>query len=502
MGFRLLKGLTFLSALFLVMACKIHLPTNEIIVDGGVNQSLSCLAQVSNGNLFAPGQPVTIKVTASNGSAPYTLTGLAGNFALSTTITRTYSNITSRQIVISDQVSLSDSQGNNALCTFNVNVTAVVIDPLPLTCQMVGTPQNALIGQNVSYAITATGMGALTFSNFQGGSDSTVVTALTAQNNSASAVVSYAAAGTKTASVTVSDSNGNVAACSDTTVVNSTATVALSPSPSASVAVGSSITLTATPSGFSSTPSLTFTTTEPGVSISTLSANSVRIDALDNLPHSNFTVLVTAAGGTQSATNSAVLSFTSASTLACNISYAAGTYHVGDTVSVNVVAATNETLNITYFSAPGSTALPSFAAFPKPLQYSTAGTKYIYALAKSATTGTLCNGGAMMQTTIEILPSTTTAGCSIVTSPNPAYAGTYFNVSVSPTSYNGYQRIYIIDARDATTGSQAYGQWHYSSSPLTAATMIYYPGTYNLTVTILDELTNTTSSCVTQQQIN
>jgi hypothetical protein len=226
------------------------------------------------------------------------------------------------------------------------------------------------------------------------------------------------------------------------------------------------------------------------------------VDATDNLSHAGFSVQVLAYAGAQTATNAINLAFTQASLLSCNISYATGGYHVGDTVGVNVVASTGETLNITYFSAPDATVLESFAAFPKLLQYSTAGTKYFYALAKSAATGQLCNGGALLQSSIQILPNASTPSCTVTTGPNPAFAGTYFNVFATPSSPNGYQRIYIVNATDATTGSQAYGQWHYGATALSAQAVMFVPGTYNVTVTILDELNNATSSCVTQQQIN
>lgn len=501
MGFRIWNGIFAAIALFSLVACKIKLPENQVIIDA--NASLSCVANISNGQTFGPGQPVVIQVTAQNGSAPYTITGIGGTFSSFTSITRTYQNISSNQIVISDQVAVSDSDGRNAICSFNVNVTAIIIDPNPLTCQISATPSSAQINQNVVYSMTASGGGnTVVFSNFQAGANSSIVSALTSTGNkTASATASYSASGVKTASVVATDSLGNVAACSKDTTVAAVAAVAVSASPASSVPIGSSITLTAVPSGFVGSTVLSFATTESGVQITMLSATSARIDAIDNLPHANFNVSVSAISATQTASNSIALSFTGSAALNCSITYASGTYRVGDTVTVNVVASNNESLNITYFSAPGATEIPSFAAFPKPLKYSSPGIKFMYAQARSAVTGQLCNGGAVLQTSIDILPSQNAVGCSVATSPNPQYAGYYFNVVVTPTSNNGYQRIYMLEAYDVLTGASAYGEWVYTSSPLRARAVMWNRGTYNLKVTIVDELSGNTSSCVTQQQI-
>lgn len=501
MWFRVWSGFLTFVALFSLVACKLTLP-KDVTVDGNGSVALACVANVSNNTVFAPGQTVTIQVTAQNGAAPYVLTGV-GNFSASTTITRTYNNQTNYQIVVQDQVSISDSQGHSASCGFSVNVSANVTNPGNLTCQISGSVDSVLPNNNVTYNMVANGTGSITFSNFQPGSDGIVTLPLTVQGPlNATAAASYSAVGVKTASVMVTDSAGNVASCSDTTTVRSNPAISVVASPSASVPVGTSINLTANLSNFTTTPSVMMTTSEPGVSVVMTGANTARVDATNNLAHSNFSVLVTAINGSESASATATLSFTGSTSLNCSLTYPQTIlpYKAGDSVAFTVSSPT-DTLVVTSFFAPNGELQSSNAYNTYPVRYPAAGTYTVTAYARSASSGVLCNNGAALQATITIQSSTSAGSCSVVTYNNPAGPNEWFQVSVTPNVASSALRIYQIDATDTSTGLAANGTWQYASTRLTAWAAMYHVGFYNLKVTLINDSTGATFSCSTQQSI-
>jgi len=484
-------------ALASLVACKVQVPSSVEVVG---TTSLTCVATVTNGTVFTSGEPVIIRVTAENGTTPYSLSGV-GNFSASTSVTRTYTNQTANQIVITDQISISDSQGRGASCSFQANISPSIVNPGSLSCQMVGSVESVLPNQTVTYNMVANGSGAITFHHFQAGDSGVVVSPLTTLGAiSAAASVSYTSMGTKTASVLVSDSLGNVAACTDSTLVRGQPSMTVVASPGASVSVGSSIHLVAYPTGFVSTPSITFTTPEPGVVITSTSSTSARVDAVDGNTHAAFLVSVIASGALETAQSSTTLSFTAnASTLNCEITYPAGTYRAGDTVNIDVTA--SEPLVVTNFSVPGGEVLESFAAFPARVRYRTSGVRLISATARGATSGRLCNSGATLIKTISIEPASTPVSCSVLTYSNPSYISQWFTVNVTPGISTGYLRIYQIDATRVSTGGAASGEWQNGSSRYVAQARMFESGTFQLTVTLIDELSGNTTSCSTQHQV-
>ncbi len=499
MSLRRLFKWSVVSVLFtLVTSCNLEIPNSGVTVTnggGGSTTSTFTCSAVPTATAQS-GVAVAITVSATGGTVPYSISG-AGTFDSSTSISRTYTNSTTSQTTVDDEVTVTDAVSNTATCFFTVTVAPSGSNTgSALACTLVGSPTTQLVGGNVDFAVTVTG-GTMpyTFTSLNPGDNSATVVSRLASVSSAQAqaIISYGSQGLKTAVAYVSDSDGDVASCSEATMVVPVPSVTVSVSPSGTVSDGTTVTLVATPSNFTSTPTYTFTTSEPNIQI-TPSGASATVVATDNANH-NFNVKVTATNGVQTASVNAPISFSQSVALNCSLSYSPGAYIPGDTVAFTVTASDGETLQITQMTASNGQVV-AYQGASASVEFNASGTQTVTATAQSTSTGKYCNSGSSLQASISIgsVTAIPVLTCSLYSSSNPAYAGNTFVASVIPSYNNGYVQITGI-----STDNYANGNFSLNPGDLSANVTIYNSNTYLLTVTVEDVSTGATTTCSTQE---
>ncbi|MBY0371343.1 hypothetical protein K2X33_11695, partial [bacterium] len=293
----------FAVALVALSACKITVDDPNI--QGGnltVNTDLgdkvvTCSATLVSGTTAASGQATPIKVTAKGGTAPYQLLDTAVAFNTETVISRTYTNDTTANVTEVDTVVIKDSVGFVSQCNFLVTVTPSSSTPSTLACTLTAAPASPQVSSNILFTGAATGGTApYTFSDLVLGTDSTVVSPLApASSTSATATGKYNSVGLRTASVKVTDSTNTAVVCQRSVDVVAGPSISVLPSPAAAVAVGSQITLNVTPTGFTGTPTYTYTTS----AAVTITPNGASAVITSSTVIAQFDVLVTATSGSQ-----------------------------------------------------------------------------------------------------------------------------------------------------------------------------------------------------------
>lgn len=487
---------------FLTQACKVVVP-DQVTTGGGTGNSqsqnlLTCSAVISGVSSATSGTPVPILVNASGGTAPYSLPGISGTFASFTTTTRTYSNTTSSDIIVDDQVTILDSASNAATCGFKVTVKSSS-NPTNVSCSLVANPNPAVVNTNVVLSATASGGTApYTFGSLVVGTDGSIVNTLSSSSSTqATATVKWSSSGLKTPSVVAQDANGNLATCSVSETVNPAASVSLVASPSASVAANQVITLSAVPANFAPT-SYTFSTSDTNVRLTmgsqvgtsvTGTSAVIAVSSLDGLNH-NFTVNVTATQGSQSASQSISLAFTSVA-LSCALTHPSGTYVAGATVPFTISAsnlAANESLIVDTFSVNSGTILTIPLATTVNVKFDQAGSKFISATAHTSQ-GRVCNAGQAVQDTLTI---NSAFSCSAYTTPSYSYVGQYINAGATITGGVGQSVVTRIDTYS----------WVYLTGYFTSNTNAYLAfwdyGVFPVQVTVRDSAGNTTTCSTTQ----
>jgi hypothetical protein len=497
----------FLTVLVL-SACsfkpEINVPNlPNINIQTGNSSSLSCSAVLSStaGGSVISGAAAPIEVKATGGTAPYQILNTAIGFQDQTVISRTYTNTGSANVIQIDSVGVTDSAGHATQCNFQVTV-APATAPSTLACTLNSTPASPAVNTNVSFAATATGgVAPYTFSNFVPGTDGTVVTALSQSGTAGSAVGKYTTSGLRSASVQLKDSTNTVVSCSTSVNVAPAPAVTAVFAPAATVVAGNIITLTATPSGFTSTPTYTFTTNQTGV---TITSNANVASVTSNGIVSSFNVLVTATAGTQSATYTVSgLGFTAPGSLGCSIVAPTGMLYTNSNVTFDVVAnsPSSEPLLITYFATMSDSTSVSQTDSSRTVKYSVPGLKTVLIQAKSKTTGALCQAGAAMSTTVEISQATAggTLSCTGYTSINPSYTYQYFKAwaVISGAVGSSYVQDLTITAQSFPYSNANDGYWLDATS---ARLYFYNPGSYLIKFNIRDSGGNT-GSCTTTQVV-
>lgn len=465
---------------------------------------VTCSATLVSGTTAASGQATPIKVVAQGGAAPYQLVDSAVAFQTETVISRTYENNTSANVTQVDTVVIKDAVGFVSQCNFLVTVTPASTPPSTLACTLTAAPVSPAVGANVLFTGAATGGTApYTFSALAMGSDSTVVTALApASSTSATAVGKYNSAGLRTASIKLTDSTATEVVCQATVSVIAAASVNLTPSPSSSVVVGNAITVTAAPSGFSTTPTYTFTATRNGQPVSgvSIAQNGAVATVTSSSIQSQFDFTVVATAGAQSATKTITLGFSAATSLACSISHTSGTLYTGDNVTFTASATNGEPLEITYFATHSDGVVQSQTSNTRVVKYSVAGVKVAYVQAKSTSTGALCQSGGVMTDVVQISPPVVPAlTCTAFTSPNPSYTYQALTAWASISGGSGSQKwVESIDVTLNGASTSLYsGYWTGATS---ASLTFYYQGSYGVKMNIRDSAGNT-GSCSTTQSV-
>jgi len=503
-----------LSALGLISGCKIETP--PITITGNVNTinsgTLTCAAStsltaVTSGESF----PVTVQVVG--GAGPYTLSGVNGSFLTTYTIPQTLTISGSTSQVTSTQFTITDSAGVSTTCQLSVTVTPVA-ETDPLACSITASNSNPAINEAVTYTATASGgSGIYYFGQFVPGGSGVLTSSLTViAANQATAGAKYTSAGLNTALFYIADSDGNQANCAKTVSVQTGVSVSLTASPSSTVPATQTMTVTAIPSGFSATPTYTFSISGSGLNL-TSSGAIATVTAADSTLTRTGTVTVTAVNGSESATSSIPVTFTAQpSYLNCSITYPSGTYYPQDSVPFSIQASTGEALTVTNITVTDGYVVGGVPSQYPYIKFYYPGYKGVTALARSTSTGVLCNGGASLNTTIYISPSTPSQfTCQLTMTPNPTNTYTWILASVSASGYQGSYWLSELVAYPSAVES-LYSS--YSSSDVlredTSTNYSYgytyryvyfiYPGTWRVVATVRDSAGRSTT-CTTYETI-
>lgn len=506
-----LSKLGFVLVFLVLPACQVNVPDKITIGTGGGSTSNPTCTATPTPATVTSGSPVSIAVTAS-GNGPFSISGV-GSFTSSTTLSRTYTNTTSSQVTDNDSVTVTDTNGNQGSCAFSVNVNPVGgSTPGAVSCVLNATPNLISVNGQVEFTATASGGTApLTLSKFNPGSTSTTAISAFAQSSGTdqgTATIEYNAVGTPTASVTVTDANGNTATCQQSITVGLAPSISVQDSNTGTVASNQTVTLTTTTANFPGTPTITYTAqsssggTVSGVTIVPNSAGTSATVSDTSGAAQSFNVLVKAVSG--SATASVLVPIVFSSTpaeLVCDLTFPAGTYYVGNTVAFTVTAA--EPVEITSVVAQNGTVTNSSLPNPFSVDFTGPGTgnSTVTVQAKGLVSGTVCNNGVAMTQTLYINPGSGGTGgsfsCNIATSQNPAISGSAFTATVTPSTNDGTDIITGIDTNVSVSGS-----WQLASgNNLAALVTISTVGTYQLSATITDQATGQTATCSLQQAI-
>jgi hypothetical protein len=458
---------------------------------------LSCSAGLTSANAagtVASGSPVPIQVQVTGGTSPYQIIGVAGTFASSTTVSRTYSNNSLINQVVPDTVDVVDTAGLTAQCAFTVTVLpAAPTPPSNLGCTLQLSPSSPVIGQGAVVTATASGgTEPYTFKSLSLGSAGQLQSPLTAVSaTQSSAEISYSVAGYQTISVQVEDAQSDVVSCSQNIVVRGLPAVQVTSSPSAGVAVGQTITLTATATNFASAPQIAFSTSEPGIQL-TPNGTTATVSATDNSPHQfSVTVKATTANGDY-AVEVVPLQFTPAS-LSCTISPVSGTIAVGNPTAFSVTASNGTALTITHASAGPTASVQSVSASSVNVTFSAAGPQTVSITAQSAG-GIPCNGGNPLQEAVTV---SSPLSCNVLSNPNGwAYAGQPIYFSPEVTGGTGavtLESLTIFDNGNPTT---------YTSPPGEAGMYLTIegPGVFQIQLAIEDS-DNVTATCTATEVV-
>lgn len=490
----ILAGL--LSACSVKLDPSITLPNIDTTL-GKVALTCSAMVEPTVGSVVPSGQAVPVNLKATGGIAPYQVVDTAIGFTKETVLSRTYTNTGNANQIQVDTVVIKDSLGLVSQCNFLVTVAPTGVTPSTLACTLAGTPTSPVVSQDVDFVATASGGSApYTFSQFDAGSNSTLINPLAPTSaTTAAAKAKYTASGWRTASVKLTDSTGTPVTCSQQINAIAAPAVSVIASPSATVVMGSPLTLTATPSGFSTPPTYSFTTTRAGVTITSTGAIAT---VNSSTAQSDFNVTVTATAGAQVASQTISLAFTSSSSLACSITHPSGLLYVDDTVKFDVVAANGEALLITYFGTHSDGTAVAQTDSSRSVKYTVAGIKNVLVQARSIATGALCQAGGVMSDTIEITPAVIPPlTCSAYTSSNPTFTYQYFTAFAAITGGQGSRGVESLTVTQ-NSGSQSSvyeGNWVDSTS---VRIRILYPGTYQIKLTVKDNYGHS-GSCTTAQ---
>jgi hypothetical protein len=475
---------------------------------GSNASSVSCSAVVSN-SLVQNGVAFPVAISAQGGTAPYSVVGSNISFSLVGSVTETNTNTTSTNQVVTDSFTVVDSLNNSAVCTLNVTVqpTASNSSPSNIACTLQAIPSFVHVNTPVNFLVTGSGSYApFTFSAFVPGANGSSVGLSQLSTTQATAVASYSTPGLSTASVVVTDEDGNTGSCSQTITVNAAPSVSVAES-AASVAANAAITLTASTSGFFGTPTYVFNesdvsgnvlATESGVTISA-SANVAVVTVSDAKTH-DFYMKVAANSVTATNQDSAFrtihLHFTTTMPLSCAVTPDAAVHNVGDVVTYTANSTDGEALSLTQFTTNGKIVGQPTAASIQ-VQYDFAGTENVSALAVSTASGIACNAGSILQSSVKI---NSNLSCSVTLSAYTVASGTIVNATLLvPGTYEaGAVQIVAVSASGTGNGSVSVVGWNSGLSP-----ELLFSGQASLTLSVtVEDNAGATSTCSTMVTVH
>jgi hypothetical protein len=496
-----------LSSLLLVQACNLNLPSSVTITANGGSGTTpptnpTCTVAPVNSTPAVPGQPYALTVTASNGTAPYSIQGVSGTFGSFTNISRTYTNNSSNQVVVNDSVTVADANSNTGSCAFSVTVAAASsggLTPSAISCNMTLSSQAPEVNTNTVITVDATGgSGSLTFSSLSAGTNATLVSALRETSSTeATATVDYTQTGSETASVLVTDQAGDQASCGVVFGVRPAPTVTIAASPSTTVAYNQPIGLGASTANFLHVPTITFSTTEQGISL-VPNGPVATVTATDFQAHNSFVVKAQAQDGSDVATGSITLSIQAALPLSCTMVPDSATHNIGDNVNVTVTASDGEALVIGPVTAADGTLLTPAGINPFTLRFPTSGQKPISATATSATTGRSCNNGAALTAQVTISPALT---CSVSFAQASPVLGQWVIVSaVLPSGYPAGTASITSITSSSNAGLAVAGYSDNTDLNAWVAFDAQAAGTFPVNVTVQSQ-NGQTATCMTNETV-
>lgn len=484
-------------------ACSVKVDSPQIQVDPKVDGDLAkvlpkCTATLPpelNG-IVDSDQVILVQVEASGGIAPYRIFGTEAKFAAHTTVSRSYTNSGSSNIVKADFVEIRDSLGIPAACEFSVTVKPAT-NPSTLACAITATPASPHVNGVFALEVTASGGGGTyAFSNLSLGADGVIVQNLVPNGAQASAQAKYTASGSKTIAVTVGDGTDSVT-CNKAMTVRPALSVSLAASPALIVTADNPIVLTATSAGFLGTPSYVFSTTESGITIST-NGNIATVTSQNFAVHSSFVVAVTASSQGESAANQISLVFTAAPPVSCALNYPAGTYIVLDDIVFTMTASTNETVEISTFNAGTNGTVLSSTTSTRKVEYSTSGSKSL-----SATGVIHRTGGDVTCSATKSISINNVLACSVSTNPNPSYIDEYyveeFYVDATVAANSGKGSPKIVDVYTASWAASDFEAWS-TSNVLQWLAVFYWDGVFPVYVTV-EDASGARATCSTTQYV-
>ncbi|NBX83061.1 hypothetical protein EBQ90_08240 [bacterium] len=502
-SWRVLSGLIAVLAL---SSCRFEAPPLTVTVaPGTIGTSLTCAATTSL-NQVVSGQSFPVTIQVIGGAGPYSLSGFSGSFLTTYTIPQTLTNTGDNSQVTTTRFTVTDSGGRSTTC--QLAITVVPEDSTdPLSCTVAASTTTPNINQSVTYTATAAGGGSTYFfTGFIPGGTGVITASLNQINTTqATAGARYSAAGLNTAVFYISDSLGNSATCARTVTVQSGPTVSLTATPASTVPATSAMTITATATNFSSTPTFTYSIAGSGLNLSASGAVAT-VTAVDALVTRTGTVTVVATAGSQTATSSIPVTFTAgSSTLNCSITYPAGAYYPGDTVPYSITASTGESLIVTELYVQDGYVVGGTASQNPNIRFYSAGYKSVTARARSASTGILCNAGALLQSTIEISSSSSTFTCTLSMTPNPTYTDTWILATVTGSGAQGSYWLESLTAErpEYFTMDQNYSTTFdsmFAPGPIYRYVYFTYPGTWRVTARIVDQA-GRRATCYTNEVI-
>lgn len=485
MNTRLRSTLIF-AALLALTACSRGKTTKLVVADddGTTNftQTVFTCNAVLSKTVVAAGETVTLQVTASGGAAPYSIPNYATNFASSTSLYGSYNNLGSTDLVVNRTVNVVDAIGGIASCGFTVTVLSPTAGASNLACNIDYSPNPVKPGVTTSFTISASGgTGFYTFGTFSPRSGVTVTTN-TISSAQVSATTTYPDLGTYTAYMTVSN-NGRLATCSKQILV-SNPLLSLYGSPSSTSDASTPIQLNAMYSGFPAglIPEFTYTSTEPGILITKNPGQaSAEVKVVDGGTH-DFTVTVTAAIESVTATSSIRLVFTPS--LNCSISVSANPV-ANSPVRFTASASTGEPLSITVFK--GADSVVPISNSVVDAKFFTGGERLVQIQARSLSRNILCNGGAAITQFVKI--GSALNRCDVVISPTTAIVGTPVAVSAAIPSGVGVGPFKIDLTSDGSY------QTVIPAAGLTQTVKFQIPGNWKLDLKVTDLYSGTAVSC-------
>lgn len=396
-------------------------PQQSTIDDPEFDASFRCQATPDRQTAY-PGELVQVDVSVTGRTGPFYVDGFSGIlFGSSFSLRGSYTDpgadkAMTRVFYVTD----SNDTSKRAKCSFPITVkTYNSTGSSALACTLTATPTTASPNVPVELKVTLTGATRPVALEIWPAphwkldwNDVRLVSSTEVR-----ASVSYPTAGPRSPYAYVSD--GVTSAICNATVNVYSPVLTLQAAPSASAYPSQTITLGASVAGFPTTPDLSFTTSEPGISIAVNGVNAT-VRNTDGMPH-NFRVTAHASKGTLEQTATIDLQFLPAasSALACQLNATVRPF-VGDgelySFAVAPGSPTNEVLYKFDYQLPSDATVLENANDHLRIRFSQPGTKLVRVRAYGASTYTLCNGDGWIQLPVVVVDHLATRGCTVTLS--------------------------------------------------------------------------------------